>query len=146
MKYLRRLWCHLFGHQDYMKFHSQGKYYCTSSGPYDCLCMRCDYDWSLTKEGQQAMIEHMGNKFLYDTILYKDTVPRDEEILDPRTTLVDFRVVSSLPHKPICIVKMHDIDGDERIAFYCWLPNKRGVKRKYYDVHTGESISYFLSG
>lgn len=145
MKYLRRLWCHLFGHRHYMKFHTDGKYYCTSGGPYDSLCRRCDYDWSLTKVGQQAMIDHMVDKYLYDCIKYRDTVPRDEEILDPHT-LVDFRVLSILPHKPICIVKMHDIDGNERIAFYCWLPNKPGIKRKYFDVNTGEPIRQFISG
>lgn len=38
-----------------MRFHKDGTYFCPSSGPYDCLCKRCDFRYEYTERGYKAL-------------------------------------------------------------------------------------------
>lgn len=50
--WLKRILCMILGHKHYLEFRPEGKYFCGSAGPYDCLCRRCDYDWARTEVGR----------------------------------------------------------------------------------------------
>jgi len=44
-------------HKMILKFHSKGRFWCWSGGPYDDICERCGFRWEETKEGFEALME-----------------------------------------------------------------------------------------